>query len=151
MYKHLSIISIQQERVNNHLSEVSSDKDQSPLIFINSKFGDLRAPTSISCGDRYGHLDTSNSEICPLVMILSTIILVPFFATKETLAPLANDPIIQKRSIRSFRHLECQNPSIISEDIGRARMVQQFQRRNRGGTAERRNGGVQLSQMIRYL
>ena len=43
--------------------------------------------------------------------------------------PLANDPIISGTSIRLFRHLEHQNLSIISEDIGRARMVQQFQRR----------------------
>ena len=46
------------------------------------------------------------------------IFLVPFLATKETLVPLANDPIMKKRSIRLFRHLEFQNPSIISEDIG---------------------------------
>ena len=38
------------------------------------------------------------------------------------MAPLANDPIMLGTSIRSFRHLEYQNPSIISEDIGRARM-----------------------------
>ena len=31
---------------------------------------------------------------------------------------LANDPIMKKRSIQSFRHLECQNLSIISESIG---------------------------------
>ena len=43
--------------------------------------------------------------------------------------PLANDPIISGTSIRLFRHLEHQNLSIISEDIGRARMVQQLQRR----------------------
>ena len=39
-------------------------------------------------------------------------------------------------SIRSFRHLEHQNPSINLGDIGRARSVQQF--RNRG--TEQRNG-----------
>ena len=43
--------------------------------------------------------------------------------------PLANDPIISGTSIWLFRHLEHQNLSIISEDIGRARMVQQLQRR----------------------
>ena len=43
--------------------------------------------------------------------------------------PLANDPIISGTSIRLFRHLEHQNLSIISEDIDRARMVQQLQRR----------------------
>ena len=32
--------------------------------------------------------------------------------------PLANDPIMQKRPIQSFGHLEHQNPSIILEDIG---------------------------------
>ena len=40
--------------------------------------------------------------------------------------PLANDPIMSERSIRAFRHLEYQNPSIISDSIGRARMVQQL-------------------------
>ena len=70
-----------------------------------------------SCGgDPYDRLGTSNSEICPLVMM----------AKKEVLAPLANDPTMLGRSIRSFGHLEHQNPSIISEDIGRARIVQQF-------------------------
>ena len=47
------------------------------------------------------------------------------------MAPLANDPIMSGRLILSFKHREHQNPSIISEDIGRARMVQQFQRRRR--------------------
>ena len=46
--------------------------------------------------------------------------LVPSLATKEVLAPLANDFIMWGRSIKSFRHLEHQNPSIISKDIGRA-------------------------------
>ena len=41
----------------------------------------------------------------------------------EAAAPLANDPIMAGRSIRSFRHLEHQNPSIISDSIGRARMA----------------------------
>ena len=41
---------------------------------------------------------------------------------------LANDPIMSGRSIRSLRHLQCQNLSIISNSIGRARMVEQFQR-----------------------
>ena len=55
------------------------------------------------------------------------IFLVPFLATMEAVALLANDLIMSGTSIRSFRHLEHQNPSIISEDIGRARSVQQFQ------------------------
>ena len=49
------------------------------------------------------------------------IFLVPFLATMEAVALLANDLIMSGTSIRSFRHLEHQNPSIISEDIGRAR------------------------------
>ena len=65
------------------------------------------------------------------------IFLVPFLATREAVALHANDLIMSGTSIRSFRHLEHQNPSIISEDIGRARSVQQF-RRN-GGTEERRS------------
>ena len=59
------------------------------------------------------------------------IFLVPLLATMEAVAPLANDPIMSGRSIRSFRHLEHQNPSIISESIGRDRMVQQFWNRRR--------------------
>ena len=45
------------------------------------------------------------------------ICLVPFLATEEALALLANVPIMLERSIWSFRHLECQNPSIISDSI----------------------------------
>ena len=58
------------------------------------------------------------------------IFLVPFLATMEAVELLANDLIMSGTSIRSFRHLEHQNLSIMSEDIGRARMVQQL-RRNR--------------------
>ena len=47
------------------------------------------------------------------------IFIVQFLATKEALAPLANVPIMLERSIRSFRHLEHQKPSIISGDTGR--------------------------------
>ena len=47
------------------------------------------------------------------------IFLVPFLATKEAVAPPENNLIMSGPSIRSFRHLEHQNPSIISEDIGR--------------------------------
>ena len=54
-------------------------------------------------------------------------------------------------STRLFRHLEHQNPSIISGYIGRARSVQQFQNgmEERNGTEEQKNGmeernGVQL-------
>ena len=61
------------------------------------------------------------------------IFLVPFLATREAVALLANDLIILGTSIQSFRHLEHQNLSIISEDIGRARMVQQFRRSRIGG------------------
>jgi len=61
------------------------------------------------------------------------IFLVPFLATMEAVALLANDLILSATWIRSFRHLEHQNPSIISEDIGKASGVQQF--RN-GGTEE---------------
>ena len=43
------------------------------------------------------------------------------------MAPPANNVIMSGTSTRSFRHLEHQNPSIISGDIGRARRVQQFQ------------------------
>ena len=41
-----------------------------------------------------------------------------FSATREAVLLLANDPIMSGRSIQSFRHLECQNPSIILDSIG---------------------------------
>ena len=64
------------------------------------------------------------------------IFLVPFLATREAVALPANDLIMSGTSIRSFRHLEHQNPSIISEDIGRARSVQQFCIGGGGGSDE---------------
>ena len=48
------------------------------------------------------------------------LLMVPFLATEEALALLANVPIMSGRSIRLFRHLEHQNPFINSGDIGRA-------------------------------
>ena len=54
------------------------------------------------------------------------IFLVPFLATMEAVALLANGLIMSGTLIWLFRHLEHQNPSIISEDIGRAKSVQQF-------------------------
>ena len=38
-------------------------------------------------------------------------------------APLKNDPILSGRSTGSFRHLELQNPSIISDFINRQSLV----------------------------
>ena len=52
---------------------------------------------------------------------------------REEVAPFTSDLIMWGRPIQLFRHLEHQNLSIISEDIGRGdRMVQQFRRRNGG-------------------
>ena len=39
-------------------------------------------------------------------------------------APLKNYPILSSRLIKSFRHLELQNPSIISDFINRQSLVQ---------------------------
>ena len=53
--------------------------------------------------------------------------------------PPANNLIMSGTSIRSFRHLEHQNLSIILGDIGRARSVQQFRNRTKewnGGTEQ---------------
>ena len=74
---------------------------------------------------KYGHLDTLNSEIRLLVMILSIFFqknpqkffLVPFFTTMEVVVPLENDPILSGRSIWSFRYLELQNPSTVYDFI----------------------------------
>ena len=70
----------------------------------------------LSCQeDKYSRLDTSNTKIVPLVMILSTEVeyfLVAFLATRETVVLLANDLIMSGTSILSFRYLEHQNPSL---------------------------------------
>ena len=63
----------------------------------------------------------------------------------EEVVPLSNDPIMSKRLIQSFRHLEHQNLSIISDSIGRARMVQQFRR---NGRTEERNRTEELSTVV---
>jgi len=48
--------------------------------------------------------------------------LVPFLGTKKALALLVNDPNISVRSKGSFRHLEHQNLSIMSDVIDGGRM-----------------------------
>ena len=58
------------------------------------------------------------------------------------MALLAHDFIMSVTFIRSFGQLENQNLSIILEDIGRARMVQQFQ----NGTEEQNGGGMEEEQ-----
>ena len=83
------------------------------------------------------HQNLSTGDDC--IQRSEIIFLVPFLATWVAVAPLANDPIMSGRSMWSYRHLECQNLFIILEDIGRARMVQQFQK---GGTER---NGVKLS------
>ena len=64
------------------------------------------------------------------------IYLVLFMATKEILAPLANDLIMLGRSIRLFRYLECQYLFIISDFIDRGMKGGQIQQngkeQNRG-------------------
>ena len=62
------------------------------------------------------------------------IFLVPFFTTIGV-APLKNDPILSGRSIRSFRHLEHKNLSIISDFIYGTRMVQEYWNGGGGGAA----------------
>ena len=75
--------------------------------------------------------------------------LVQIFTTRGVVAPPANNLIMSETLIRSFRHLEHQNPSIISWDIGRGRSMQQF-RRNGGGTEEWRNTVDTMSVLIIY-
>ena len=55
----------------------------------------------IMLGRLIGHLTTLNTKICPLVMILSTIVesfLGPFLTTREAVILLANDPIMSATS-----------------------------------------------------
>ena len=72
--------------------------------------------------------------------------LVQIFTTRGVVAPPANNLIMSGTLTRSFRHLEHQNLPIISGDIGRARIVQQFRNgtEHRNGT-ERRNGMEEYS------
>ena len=56
-------------------------------------------------------------------------------------APLKNDLILSGRSMGSFRHLELQNPSIISDFRHRDRMVQEKVRRRRSRSSSRRRNG----------
>ena len=60
-------------------------------------------------------------------------------------APLKNDPILSGRSIWSFRHLELQNPSIISDFRHRARLVQEKVRSSSRSRSSRRSGTTLLS------
>merc|ERR1712112_638794 len=78
--------------------------------------------------------------------------LVPFLATREAVAPLANDLIMSGTSIRSFRHLEHQNQSIISEDIGRARQRATIPEEESEESDRRHTRiGIQLSCNIGYI
>ena len=70
----------------------------------------------------FRHLETTSMSICDDFIYNSRILfLVPFLATKEALAPLPNDPIMWGRLIWLFGHLECQNPSVISDFTDRGR------------------------------
>merc|ERR1712208_241133 len=71
--------------------------------------------------------------------------LVPNFTTRGVVAPPANNLIMSATLIRSFRHLECQNPSIISESIGIPNGSKKMGKkvRSHGGTKQRRNGGTE--------
>jgi len=49
----------------------------------------------------------------PIAIQTAEIFSVPFLATREAVAPLANDPIISSRLIQLFRHLKHQNLSTV--------------------------------------
>ena len=73
----------------------------------------------IMLGILIARLDTSNTKICQLMMILATcngiicllLAFVYFLATREAVALLANGLIMLGTSIWSFTHLEHQSPS----------------------------------------
>ena len=69
------------------------------------------------------------------------------FHHQGVVVPPTNYFIMSETLIRSFRHLEHQNPSINLGDIGRARSVQQFRR---NGT-EQRNTVDTMSVWIKLL
>ena len=68
------------------------------------------------------------------------------------MAPPANNLIMSGTSIRLFRHLEHQNPSIISGDIARARSMQQFWRNLRewNGRGTKRSTVVLDNRIVLY-
>ena len=76
-------------------------------------------------------------------------------ATLELVATLANNTIMSGRSIWWFRHLEHQheNPSIISDSIGRARMMQQSCRwsQNKSHNRSWSHSRVGLGDLIIYI
>ena len=79
-------------------------------------------------GDEYGCIDTLNIKMGPLFHILKTeqdVIrsIVPALATREAMTPLANDPIMSSRSIRSFRHLKHKNRSTDVDFIHSSRII----------------------------
>merc|ERR1711867_60598 len=61
----------------------------------------------------------SRSKLCEYSIFLQGC-LVQIFTTRGVVAPPTNNLIMSGTLIRSFRHLEHKNPSIISGDIGRA-------------------------------
>merc|ERR1712105_369354 len=82
---------------------------------------ELQNPSIIS---DFRHRDRMPAKICRRVRKkVETFFLVPFFTTMEVAAPLKNYLILSGRSTGSFRHLELQNPSIISDFINRQSLV----------------------------
>ena len=63
------------------------------------------------------------SKIDDFIHSSGIIFIILFLATREVVGPLANDPIISGRLIRLLRHIEHQNPSIISDSIGCLRRI----------------------------
>ena len=70
-----------------------------------------------------GHLDTSNTKVCVLVMILSTV-QDNSFSSFFVIGSLADDHIMSGRLIWSLRHPELKNHPIIQDSIDKVRMVQ---------------------------
>ena len=88
----------------------------------------IMSGTSIQSFRHLKHQNLSTGD--DFIYSSGIIFLVLFLATREAVALLANNPIMSGTSIWSLRHLECQNLSFISDSIGRASMVQQFQSRS---------------------
>ena len=97
---------------------------------------ELQNPSIIS---DFRHRDRMPAKICRMVQEkCEKFFLVPFFTTMEVAAPLKNYPILSGRSTGSFRHLELQNPSIISDFINRNRMVRKSEKEEEEEEEERK-------------
>ena len=122
------------------IKKIQDDHYSSKIATMVPKWQPVIDMGVISLSSEFQPCSSSNGwDIDNFIIGSGIIFLVPFFTTIGVVAPLKNDPILSGRSIRSFRHLELKNPSIISDFRHRSRMVQQFRSSSRRRRSSRRS------------